>query len=141
MAPSKKTTESISTSLSATQAPIPDLSDWTEHINIGSHQDELNLSILEKLLPPSAIVAASVHKYWTSVWVRTTKDADLPELIKMVEMNTAQSHVLNYELYKVLVMKVDILRSTVVGVKDINALRSENKVLCARLAIAEDART
>ncbi|KAL2478894.1 hypothetical protein Fot_47908 [Forsythia ovata] len=58
----------------------------------------------------------------------------------MVEMNTVQSHVLNYEVYKMLTMKVDELRSTVVGAEDIDALSSENKVLHARLEIIEDAR-
>ncbi|KAL2520444.1 Uncharacterized protein Fot_24367 [Forsythia ovata] len=55
-------------------------------------------------------------------------------------MNTIQSHVFNYEVYKMLAMKVDELRSTIVGAKDIDALRSKNKVLRARLAIVEDAR-
>ncbi|KAL2509911.1 hypothetical protein Fot_33558 [Forsythia ovata] len=58
----------------------------------------------------------------------------------MAEMNTAQSYVLNCELYKVFVMKVDELRSMVVGAKDIDVLYSENKIFCTRLAIVEDAR-
>ncbi|KAL2508676.1 hypothetical protein Fot_32323 [Forsythia ovata] len=37
-------------------------------------------------------------------------------------------------------MKVDELRSKVVGVEDIDALRSENKAIRAYLAITEDAR-
>ncbi|KAL2515549.1 hypothetical protein Fot_29520 [Forsythia ovata] len=38
-------------------------------------------------------------------------------------------------------MKVDELRLTVVGVEDIDALRSENKILRSRLAVSKDART
>ncbi|KAL2494102.1 Uncharacterized protein Fot_37859 [Forsythia ovata] len=55
-------------------------------------------------------------------------------------MSTAQSHVLNCELYKVLVMKVDELHSTVTGIEDINELRSENMILRLKLAVSEDAR-
>ncbi|KAL2529404.1 hypothetical protein Fot_22005 [Forsythia ovata] len=44
----------------------------------------------------------------------------------MEEMNTFQSHVLNCELYKVFAMKVDELRSKVVGAEDIDTLHSEN---------------
>ncbi|KAL2532823.1 hypothetical protein Adt_06174 [Abeliophyllum distichum] len=62
--------------------PILDSSDWVERINIRSHQGELDPTILEKLLPPSAM-AASVHRYWTSVWAGVAKEAYLPELIKM----------------------------------------------------------
>ncbi|KAL2538251.1 hypothetical protein Fot_19642 [Forsythia ovata] len=58
----------------------------------------------------------------------------------MTKMSTAWSHVLNCELYKVLVMKVDELRSTVTGTEDIDELRSENKILCSMLAIYDDAR-
>ncbi|KAL2489232.1 hypothetical protein Fot_42524 [Forsythia ovata] len=56
---------------------------------------------------------ASVHKYWTSAFEKVVDNAELTELLKLVEMYTSRSHVLNCELYKVLVMKVDKLRSTV----------------------------
>ncbi|KAL2488771.1 hypothetical protein Fot_42063 [Forsythia ovata] len=55
-------------------------------------------------------------------------------------MSTAHSHVLDCELYKVLGMKIDKLRSTVVGADDIEALRSKQKILNSRLAVSEDAR-
>ncbi|KAL2488770.1 hypothetical protein Fot_42062 [Forsythia ovata] len=55
-------------------------------------------------------------------------------------MSTAQSHVHNCELYKVLGMKIDELRSTVMGAEDIKALRSEKKILHSRFTISEDAR-
>ncbi|KAL2501672.1 hypothetical protein Fot_35520 [Forsythia ovata] len=84
------------------------------------------------------MAVASVNKYWTSVWARATESADLSELIKMAEMNTVRSHVLNCEVYKMLAMKVDELCSTVVGTWDIDVLRLENKTLCARLAIVAD---
>ncbi|KAL2548460.1 hypothetical protein Fot_09990 [Forsythia ovata] len=102
---------------------------WSKYINIESRQDELDLVILEKLPPSSITPAASVHKYWTTVWVRATEGAVLSELIKMAEMNTARSHVLNCELYKVLAMKVDKQRSTVVGTENIDVMRLENQTL------------
>ncbi|KAL2552653.1 hypothetical protein Fot_06272 [Forsythia ovata] len=58
----------------------------------------------------------------------------------MAKMNTARSHVLNCELYKDLAMKVDELRSIVVGTEDIEALRLENQTLRSELEISEDAR-
>ncbi|KAL2493909.1 Uncharacterized protein Fot_37666 [Forsythia ovata] len=101
---------------------------------------ELDQAILEKLLHSSAMATTSVHKNWTSIWAKVTESVDLLELIKMVEMNTAWSHVLNCELYKVFAMEVDELRSKVVGTKDIDALRLENKALYVQLAVAKDAR-
>ncbi|KAL2552538.1 Uncharacterized protein Fot_06157 [Forsythia ovata] len=77
----------------------------------------------------------SVHKYWTSAWEKEADNADLSELIKMTEISTARSHVLNCKLYKVLAMKVDELCSTAKDSKDIDELCSENKILCSRLAI------
>ncbi|KAL2549567.1 hypothetical protein Fot_11097 [Forsythia ovata] len=40
----------------------------------------------------------------------------------------------------VLGIKIDELRSTVVSTKDIEELRSENKILCLRLVVFEDSR-
>ncbi|KAL2514644.1 hypothetical protein Fot_28615 [Forsythia ovata] len=84
-----------------------------EYINIGSHRDKLDPTVLGKLPVPTTIAAASVHKYWTSAFDKATDNAELMELLKLAEMYTSRSHVLNYELYKVLAMKVDELRSTV----------------------------
>ncbi|KAL2545654.1 hypothetical protein Fot_14887 [Forsythia ovata] len=92
------------------------------------------MAILEKLPFPSITAAGSIHN------IRAREGADLLELIKMAEMNTYRSHVLNCEVYKVLAMKVDELRSMVTSAKDIDALRSKNKVIRTRLAIVEDAR-
>ncbi|KAL2489332.1 hypothetical protein Fot_42624 [Forsythia ovata] len=100
-----------------------------ECINIGFRRDELNPTILGKLPAPAAIATASVHKYWTSAFEKAADNTELMELLKLAEMYTSRSHVLNCELYKVLVMKVDELHSTVGGDKDVNALRSENKDL------------
>ncbi|KAL2559344.1 hypothetical protein Fot_04083 [Forsythia ovata] len=55
-------------------------------------------------------------------------------------MYTSWSHVLNCELYKVLAMKVDELRSTVREDEDVDVLRLENKDLQEQLAFTEDAR-
>ncbi|KAL2501524.1 hypothetical protein Fot_35372 [Forsythia ovata] len=103
-------------------------------------QDELDSTILEKLPASFAIVATSVHKHWISAWAKATDNADLLELLKLAEMSTSRSHVLNYELYKVLAMKIDELRSTVVGAEDIDELRSKNKIFHLRLAVFEDAK-
>ncbi|KAL2501189.1 hypothetical protein Fot_35037 [Forsythia ovata] len=103
-------------------------------------EDELDPVILEKFSPSSATATTSVHKNWTSVWKRTTEGANLSELIKIAEMNTARSHILNYEIYKVLAMKVDELHSTVAGADDIDAMRLENQVLHSELAFFEDSR-
>ncbi|KAL2538378.1 hypothetical protein Fot_19769 [Forsythia ovata] len=53
-------------------------------------------------------------------------------------MSTAWSHVLNCKLYKVLAMKIDDLRSTVVGAKDIDGLHLENKQLRSMLSVSKD---
>ncbi|KAL2550191.1 Uncharacterized protein Fot_11721 [Forsythia ovata] len=55
-------------------------------------------------------------------------------------MSTTWSHVFNCELYKVLAIKVDELRSMVTGEDDIDELRSENNILCSMLTIFKDAR-
>ncbi|KAL2557742.1 Uncharacterized protein Fot_02481 [Forsythia ovata] len=67
--------------------------------------------VLGKLPPPTAKAAASVHKYWTSAYGKVAYNAELTELLKLAEMYTSCSHVLNYELYRLLEMKVDELRS------------------------------
>ncbi|KAL2529772.1 hypothetical protein Fot_22373 [Forsythia ovata] len=111
-------------------------SSWlVQSYQYGSRQNELDPTILDKLPPSSATTAASIHNYWTSIWKRATEGTDLSELIKMAEMNTAQSHVLNCEFYKVLAMKVDELCSMVVGVEDIDALRLENQTLLSKLEV------
>ncbi|KAL2544460.1 hypothetical protein Fot_13693 [Forsythia ovata] len=90
-------------------------------------EDELDPTILGKLLALAAIAAASIHKYWTSAFGKIVDNAELTELLKLAEMYTSRSHVLNCELYKVLAMKVNELRSTVGRDKDVNALHSKNK--------------
>ncbi|KAL2545209.1 Uncharacterized protein Fot_14442 [Forsythia ovata] len=86
-----------------------------ERINIGFHRDELDPTVLGKLPALVAIAAASVHKYWTSTLGKAADNTKLMKLLKLAEIYTSQSHVLNIELYKVLAMKVDELRSTVGG--------------------------
>ncbi|KAL2538210.1 hypothetical protein Fot_19601 [Forsythia ovata] len=55
----------------------------------------------------------------------------------MEEINTVQSHVLNFELYKVL---VGYEESKIVGFEDADELRSKNKVFFSKLDLAEEAR-
>ncbi|KAL2549806.1 hypothetical protein Fot_11336 [Forsythia ovata] len=111
-----------------------------ERINIRFRQDELDPTVLGKLPAPATIAAASFYKYWTSTFEKAADNAELMELLKLAEMYTSRSHMLNCELYNILAMKVDELRSTVGRDEDVNALRSENKDLRERLAIFEDAR-
>ncbi|KAL2558917.1 Nuclear pore complex protein [Forsythia ovata] len=59
MALPQETARSIPASPSMVHVPIPDSSYWIERINIGSHQDELDPTILERLLHSSAMAAAS----------------------------------------------------------------------------------
>ncbi|KAL2483323.1 Uncharacterized protein Fot_44767 [Forsythia ovata] len=88
-----------------------------ERINIGFCRNELDPTVLEKLPASAAIAAASVHMYWTSAFGKAADNLELMELLKLAEMYTSQSHVLNCKLYKVLAMKVDELRSTVGGMR------------------------
>ncbi|KAL2538859.1 hypothetical protein Fot_20250 [Forsythia ovata] len=84
-----------------------------EYINIGSRQDKLDPTVLGKLLPAVAIAAISVHKYWTSAFGKAADTAEVMELVKLAEMYTSRSYVLNCELYKLLEMKVDELHSVI----------------------------
>ncbi|KAL2553190.1 hypothetical protein Fot_06809 [Forsythia ovata] len=103
-------------------------------------RDKLDPAILKKLQAPSAIATTSVHKYWTSAFAKAVDNAKLMELLKLAEMYISQSHLLNCELYQVLAMKVDEIRSTVGRDEDIDALHLENKDLREQLAFSEDAR-
>ncbi|KAL2501638.1 hypothetical protein Fot_35486 [Forsythia ovata] len=100
-----------------------------EYINIGSRRDELDPTVLGKLPSPAAKAVASIHKYWTSTFEKAVNNAELTELLKLAEMYTSRSHVLNCELYKLLEMKVDELRSINREDEDVEALRVENKDL------------
>ncbi|KAL2520039.1 hypothetical protein Fot_23962 [Forsythia ovata] len=106
------------------QTSIPHLAGKYEYINIGSRRDELDPTVLVKLPASATIPAASVHKYWTSTFGNAVNNVELTKLLKLAKVYTSRSHMLNYELYKVLTMKVDELRSTVGRDEDVNTLRS-----------------
>ncbi|KAL2549929.1 hypothetical protein Fot_11459 [Forsythia ovata] len=112
---SEKRKASAKSGEEAFQAPTSPPPSKYEYINIGSRRDDLDPTVLGKLPPPTAIAAASVHKYWTSAFGKAADDAKLTKLLKLAEMYTSRSHVLNCELYKVLEMKVDELRSVTRG--------------------------
>ncbi|KAL2559760.1 hypothetical protein Fot_04499 [Forsythia ovata] len=99
-----------------------------EYINIGSRQDKLDPTILGKLPLPIANTTASVHKYWTSAFGKAAETAEFTELLKLAEMYTSRSHVLNCELYKVLEMKVDKLRSVIGEDEDVEAVHAKTKI-------------
>ncbi|KAL2501478.1 hypothetical protein Fot_35326 [Forsythia ovata] len=112
-----------------------------EYINLGSRQDKLDPTVLEKLPPTVAIAETSVHKYWTSAFGKAADTAEVIELVKLAEMYNSRSHVLNCELYKILEMKVNELHSAIGEDEDVEAMQAENKYLRVRLAFSEDART
>ncbi|KAL2521364.1 hypothetical protein Fot_25287 [Forsythia ovata] len=112
-----------------------------ECINIGAHQDKLDPSVVEKLPSAVALAATSVHKYWISSFGKAVDTAEVTELMKLAEMYTSRSHVLNCELYKMLEMKVDEIHFALGEDEDVEAMRAEIKRLRARLVFSEDART
>ncbi|KAL2483222.1 hypothetical protein Fot_44666 [Forsythia ovata] len=112
-----------------------------EYINIEARQDKLDPSVLGKLPLAIALTATSVYKYWTSSFGKAADTAEVTELMKLAEMYTSRSHVLNCELYKMLEMKVDEIHSVIGEDEDVEAMRAEIKRLWARLAFSEDART
>ncbi|KAL2552795.1 hypothetical protein Fot_06414 [Forsythia ovata] len=103
--------------------------------------DKLDPTVLEKLPPTVAVAATSIYKYWTSAFGKVVDTAEVTELLKLAEMYTSHSHVLNCELYKMLEMKVDEIHSVIGEDEDVEAMRAENKHLRARLAFSEDAKT
>ncbi|KAL2489272.1 hypothetical protein Fot_42564 [Forsythia ovata] len=109
-----------------------------EYITIGARQDELDPSVVEKLPSAVALAATSVHKYWTSSFRKAVDTAKVTELMKLAEMYTSRSHVLNCELYKMLEMKVDEIQSALGEDENAKAMRAEIKRLRARLAFSED---
>ncbi|KAL2519961.1 hypothetical protein Fot_23884 [Forsythia ovata] len=98
-------------------------------------------SVLGKLPPAVVLAATSVHKYWTSAFGKAADTAEVMELMKLAEMYTSRSHVLNCELYKILEMKVDEIHSVIGEDEDAEAMWVENKRLRARLTFFEDAQT
>ncbi|KAL2538849.1 hypothetical protein Fot_20240 [Forsythia ovata] len=100
-----------------------------EYINIRSRQDKLDPTVLGKLPPAVAIAATSIHKYWTSAFRKAADTAKVTELVKLAELYTSRSHVLNCELYKMLEMKVNELHSAIEEDEDVEAIRVENKHL------------
>ncbi|KAL2545597.1 hypothetical protein Fot_14830 [Forsythia ovata] len=112
-----------------------------EYINIGARQDKLDPSVIENLPSAVALAATSVHKYWTSSFGRVVDTAEVTELMKLAEMYTSCSHILNCELYKMLEMKIDEIHSALGEDEDAKTMRAEIKRLRARLAFSKDART
>ncbi|KAL2528627.1 hypothetical protein Fot_21228 [Forsythia ovata] len=95
--PSSEVEDHVLQDRESSHTPVPLPAGKYEYINIGSRQDELDPTVLGKLPTPAAIVAASVHKYWTMAFGKATDNVELTELLKLVEMYTSWSHVLNCE--------------------------------------------
>ncbi|KAL2501150.1 hypothetical protein Fot_34998 [Forsythia ovata] len=111
----------------ASRTPVSPPLGRREYINIGAHQDELDPSVVEKLPSAVALVATSVHKYWTSPFEKAVDTAEVTELMKLVEMYTSHSHVLNCELYKMLEMRVAEIQSALGEDENAEAMRAEIK--------------
>ncbi|KAL2487744.1 hypothetical protein Fot_41036 [Forsythia ovata] len=109
-----------------------------EYINIGARQDELDPSVVEKLPSAVALAATSVHKYWTSPFGKAVDTTEVTELMKLAEMYTSRSHVLNCELYKMLEMRVAEIQSALGEDENAEAMRAEIKRLRAPLAFSKD---
>ncbi|KAL2549591.1 Uncharacterized protein Fot_11121 [Forsythia ovata] len=125
----------------AFRTPVSLPPDRCEYINIGVRQDELDPSVVEKLPSAVALVATSVHKYWTSPFGKVVDTTEVTELMKLAEMYTSRSHVLNCELYKMLEMRVAEIQSVLGEDENAEAMRAEIKRLRARLAFSEDVRS
>ncbi|KAL2538223.1 hypothetical protein Fot_19614 [Forsythia ovata] len=125
----------------SSQTPVSPPSGRREYINIGARQDKLDPSVVDKLPSAVALAATSVHKYWTSSFGKAVDTAEVTELMKLAEMYTSRSHVLNCELYKMLEMKVDKIQSALGEDENAEAMRAEIKRLRARLAFSEDTQT
>ncbi|KAL2553451.1 hypothetical protein Fot_07070 [Forsythia ovata] len=125
----------------ASRTPVSPPLGRREYINIGARQDELDPSVVEKLPSAVALAATSVHKYWTSPFGKAVDTAEVTELMKLAEMYTSRSHVLNCELYKMLKMRVAEIQSALGEDENAEAMRAEIKRLRARLAFSEDARS
>ncbi|KAL2471397.1 hypothetical protein Adt_39533 [Abeliophyllum distichum] len=100
--PSSEAEDCVPKDRGAPQASTLPSASRNEYINIGSHRDELDPTVLEKLPISVATTATSVYKYWTFSFEKAVANAELTELLKLAEMYTSRSHVLNCELYKVL---------------------------------------
>ncbi|KAL2456126.1 hypothetical protein Adt_46933 [Abeliophyllum distichum] len=138
--PSLEAEDRVPKDRATSQAPTSPPARRTQYINIGGCQGELDPTVLEKLPTAIDMAATSVYRYWTPSFGKAVANADLTELLKLAELHTTRGHVFNCELYKVLAMKIEELRSMVGGGEDVDALRSENKDLQNRLAFFDNAR-
>ncbi|KAL2522119.1 Uncharacterized protein Fot_26042 [Forsythia ovata] len=129
--PSTKRKPKVESGEQASQTPVSPPLGRREYINIGARQDKLDPSVVDKLPSAVALVATSVHKYWTSFFGKAVDTAEVTELMKLVEMYTSCSHVLNCELYTMLEMKVDEIQSVLGEDENAEAMRVEIKRLQA----------
>ncbi|KAL2559480.1 hypothetical protein Fot_04219 [Forsythia ovata] len=129
--PSVKRKPNVESGEQASQTSISPPPGRYEYVNIGACQDKLDPSVVEKLPPAVALAATSVHKYWTSSFGKAADTAEVTELMKLAEMYTSRSHVLNCELYKILEMKVDEIHSVLGEDEDAEAMRTKIKHLLA----------
>ncbi|KAL2559987.1 Uncharacterized protein Fot_04726 [Forsythia ovata] len=129
--PSAKKKPKVESGEQASRTPVSPPPGRREYINIGARQDKLDLSVVDKLPSAVALAATLVHKYWTSSFGKAVDTAEVTELMKLAEMYTSRSHVLNCELYKMLKMKVDEIQFAFGEDENVEAIRAEIKRLRA----------
>ncbi|KAL2543158.1 hypothetical protein Adt_04136 [Abeliophyllum distichum] len=68
-------------------------------VRISQRRDELPTSVMEILSAHPAIMAASVHKYWTQRWEKTAEEATVRERLQLAEINLVRGLLLAKELF------------------------------------------
>ncbi|KAL2461761.1 Plus3 domain-containing protein [Abeliophyllum distichum] len=71
-------------------------------IRISERREELPASVMEMLPTHPSIVAASVHRYWTSSWKKVAEEATIPERLQLAEVNLVRGLVLAKEIFSAL---------------------------------------
>ncbi|KAL2513021.1 hypothetical protein Adt_18621 [Abeliophyllum distichum] len=70
------------------------------HFCISQRRDELSTSVMEMLPTHHAIIAVSVHKYWTQSWEKAVEEATVRKRLQLAEMNLARRFVLAKQLFE-----------------------------------------
>ncbi|KAL2518045.1 Uncharacterized protein Adt_14292 [Abeliophyllum distichum] len=68
-------------------------------IRISKRRKELPASVMEMLPTHPSIVAASVHRYWTSSWEKVAEEATIFEQLKLAEVNLVRGLVLAKDIF------------------------------------------
>ncbi|KAL2470714.1 hypothetical protein Adt_38850 [Abeliophyllum distichum] len=72
-------------------------------IRISERREELPASVMEMLPVHPSIVAASVHRYWTSSWEKVAEEATILERLQLAEVNLVRGLVLAKDIFSAFV--------------------------------------